>query len=471
MKPTPASAAATLLALASLLCVALILLAQRPKAPPVGPQVAHASGPTSTDGLDRARAPESTRDDGAVASFPAPAHVAAGTAPTARPFDQVFGDICAHLTARALGASSTAETDAALGPLYGELAGRKGLVNDYLRVCDAQSAPWTETEDLARAMAVSIGLDLAFQVMRDNPETLAAELSSDIAACLDRALFHEEYCALVTRPLLAGRFAGPEHADQIVSMLGSLTDDFEYAREPLRDILAQIWSASPDQSGVLTQAFGHDPTLSQAALVSLLSNEEYRATAVALAVERGDVKVAEAMVLSAARTLDFNASVALAKEMRRTFPYGNFLGAYSALAAQDRGALMREYRGARSEPSLARHRCDATTALCYPLRGDALAFAQDVFSADPDPEVRGTALLALGSYQSPGEFQASVTRALEDPLMTTAAHRHFIASAIENYGTRNYGAEGHAILDARIAAFLQSIRDRLAELERTDPGE
>lgn len=465
MKRNPAPAAATLLVLAGALCVAFALRTLRVAAPQ-DPRVAHASDRQSAAGLENAQAPALTRQDGAAAPAQDAALVAPGAAPAPRSFDEVFGDICAHLTANALGGSSTVETEAALGPLYGELAGRSGLVNDYLRVIDAQSAPWSETADRVRAMAVGVGLDLAFQVMRDNPDTLAAELSSDVAACIDRVLFHEEYCALVTRPLIAGRFASPEHADQIVSMLGSLTDEFDYAREPLGEILAQIWSASPDQSGVLTQALGHDPTLSEAALVSLLLNEEYRATAVGIAVERGDVRLAESMLLNAARTLEHSVSVALAKEMRRAFPYGNFIGAYSALAARDRAALMSEYRDALPEPSLARHRCDATSALCYPLRGDAVVFAQDVFRADPDPAVRGTALLALGSYQSPSEFQASVARALEDPMLSSADHRHFIESALENFSTRESAA-----LDDRIQAFIQATLDRLSELERRDVGD
>ncbi|MEL6428641.1 MAG: hypothetical protein AAFU73_05130 [Planctomycetota bacterium] len=355
--------------------------------------------------------------------------------PALRSFEAVFGEICAHLERNALGEAPRHEVERSLGPLYGELAGRHGLVDDYLRVSDALAAPWDSLHERVRTLAVGLGLDLALQVMRDHPEAFGTEMSADIAACIDRVLFHEEYCRLVTAPLLAGRFAGPEHAPQIVSMLGSLDAGHEWAREPLARLLTQIWSRSNDRSGLLTQAMGRDASLATAALASLLHSDEYRALALRVLVERGELELAERALAEAVRTLDAEQGLALTKQVREAFPYANLIGAYSTLAAQHRDALVEDYERARDDTGLARHRRDMTTALCFPFEADAPAFASAVFADDPDVLVRGTALLALASFQAEQQFRTTLADALGDGVLASADHRHFIAAAISNYAT------------------------------------
>lgn len=304
--------------------------------------------------------------------------------------------------------------------------------------------PWASAGDVEAAVAVesqvvvSVGrvlLDLSLQRMTKE-ESSRQDRGPLVAAMIAAMAAHAPMASVVHGLLHRTQYLEVEHEVPLIGLAKAACGDLAYLAPLVRDLLVTLWGNLSAETnarvGDLLLHFesGGDPTLRAAAVARLILSDRYRELVIARLIEVQDLDLMQEACNAAAKELPFTAAVEVLAALRGATDRGYFL-AYAVLAERFAEPLARHYEETLGQANQPRHREQVVSAVGHDrLHGPATA--RLAFDQDPDPRVRGVALLALAAHADVSVFRVRFERVVADPSLDRA----FVVNALRNYARR-----------------------------------
>ena len=364
----------------------------------------------------------------------------------ARSFDEIYADLVqVFLTSQVRGSSGQpfdpAGTNAQASALFKEIAEAGHAAGQgALTKLDAVPSPWSGERALAEALTCQLLLDFELQQM-SRAAIRAEQMSALVSSLIERLPFSAKYAALVQTLLEGQPYMGPEHEGPLMDLAPTAYGDLSYMAEPIRVLLVTLWEqlGGDRETDVETLLrYLNDPSggvLGLAAQQALLKDPKYRDLVVACLIQAGDEAAMNDMATFAAKELEVEGAIAVTKALRGAAQYTHFGGAYAALSERAPSELLESYGESLAANLDPKHREQAIQSLAWNIEDPALKseVAAKAFRDDPEPRVRGVALLALGVNAKPEVFRESFDLAMKDPDL----RRSYLVGALSNHASRN----------------------------------
>lgn len=376
-----------------------------------------------------------------------------------RDFDAIYRDLVGLFSSGGSSAASRADGETRgemAGALFLELARSGAAVGERtLGKLDGLVPPWQGESAQVEASVCRLILDFELQQMTkggvrtDQRSALVSDLLQRMPVAKD--------CANFAAALLRGQpYLGEEHESALLHMAGMSDGAYSFLAQPVKQLLVTLWKNLGARRGAhldeLLRVFD-DPEaglLGLAAQQQLLLYEEYRDLVVQHVLQARDPEAVRELAVFAAQSLPVPVAIEVTATLKEGSAEASLGGAYITLVERSQGDLEGSYRDALTAGLQPGHREQAVLAIANYGERDAAAFAREAFERDPEPRVRGVALLALGSNAEPEEFRDCYERALGEPSFRDPGQLAYLVSALSNHAPR----ADRAFLDTATAALL-----------------
>jgi len=390
-----------------------------------------------------------------------------------RSFDEIYADLVqVFLTSQVRGSNGQpfdpAGSNAQASALFKEIAEAGHAAGQgALTKLDAVPSPWSGERALAEALTCQLLLDFDLQQM-SRASIRAEQMSALVSSLIERLPFSAQYAGLVQTLLEDQPYMGPEHEGPLMDLAPTAYGDLSYMAEPIRVLLVTLWEQLGEERATDVETllrYLNDPSggvLGLAAQQALLKDPRYRDLVVACLIQAGDEAAMNEMATFAAKELEVEGAIAVTKALRGAALYSYFGGAYGALSERAPGELLGSYEESLAANLDPKHREQAIASLAWNIEDPALKLevAAKAFRDDPEPRVRGVAIMALSRSAKPEVFRESFQLALKDP----AFRRSFLSGALSNYASRNDAESVAGMVEALLKDPSLSDNDR-KELE------
>lgn len=305
----------------------------------------------------------------------------------------------------------------------------------------------------------AVVFDVVLQRLAHDVEAGAPALAATVALLLDAMVTGAGVAGIVADVLADRPYLDASHEGRLLALARSAQGDLQFLAEPVRRLLVTLWGnreragdAAP--VGDLLAWFG-DPdagVLGAAALERLLADERYRQVAVdRLCRDKRPQEMTQA-ALQAARTLPAAAAIDVVRALQTGFPEHSLFAAYGWIASTDPAALQADYERCLADGVMPRHRAELVSALATLGQGPGgLRVADLALRSDPDPRVRGTALLAWCNRAPIADAAAALDRAIADPAFDVHYDLDAVVFAVQALAIR---PERDVNTIDRVTAFL-----------------
>ena len=342
------------------------------------------------------------------------------------------------------------------GELFLELARSGAAVgSSTLRKLDGLAPPWHGESARVEAGVCRLILDFELQQMTKGA-VRADSRSALVSELLDRMPVARDWAGLAVGLLAGQPYLGAEHESVLLGMAGMAHGELAFLTQPVKVLLVTVWKNLGDRRGAhleeLLRVFD-DPDaglLGLAAQQQLLLYDEYRDLVVQHVLKSKDLEAVRELAVFAAEALPLQTAIEVTATLKEGAASANLGGAYIALVERSQVDLEGSYRDALSSGLKPGHREQAVLAIANYGEQGAAAFAREAFDRDPEPRVRGVALLALGANADPEEFRDCYQRAVEDRGLQDPRQLPYLVSALSNHAPR----ADRAFLDTATAALL-----------------
>jgi hypothetical protein len=350
---------------------------------------------------------------------------------------------------------------AAFGPEAGELS--------LLKV-DGIPPPWEGELSLVERGINNLILDFALQQMTrgEGHSDLRQPLVRDM---IDRLPLSPDYAGFITKRLDSQPYLDGTHELALMDLATIAHGDLAFLQDPVRRLLVTTWrnmgSSSLERADELL-AYLDDPDaglLQRAAMEYLLLSDEHRATVLSVLTKKGDHQLMVEMAHFAALHMDPDAAISVAAELKGASVYAHFGGAYMKLAERSHEELGSNYRTCLASNVQPGHREQSILALARYANGRADDIVREAFDHDPNPRVKGVALLAFGSQKGRGsDFQDCYRTAYADPNFHTRDTRYYLVNALSNHAPHG----DREFLDAATSQLMEVASLTSQEMEKLE---
>lgn len=376
-----------------------------------------------------------------------------------RDFEAIYRDLVDLFLAGGSSAATRADGESRgemAGALLLELARSGAAVGERtLGKLDGLVPPWQGEAAQVEASVCRLILDFELQQMTKGG-VRTEQRSALVVQLLDRMPVAKD-CADLAAALLRGQpYLDEEHESALLHMAGMADGEYRFLAQPVKQLLVTLWRNLGARRGAhldeLLRVFD-DPEaglIGRAAQQQLLLYEEYRELVVQHVLQSRDPEAVRELAVFAAQSLPVPIAIEVTATLKEGSAEAHLGGAYITLVERSQGELEGSYRGALTAGLKPGHREQAVLAIANYGERDAAAFAREAFERDPEPRVRGVALLALGSSAEPEEFRDCYQRAVAEPSFREPGQLAYLVSALSNHAPR----ADRAFLDTATAALL-----------------
>jgi hypothetical protein len=376
-------------------------------------------------------------------------HAAAadGAPPKARSFDEVYADLVRLFRERPEQQGDALRPRAGAAPsgrnaqaseLFAEMtivapdAGSRALM-----VLARLPIPWPRDNGLALGVAdvavCGLLLDFNLQQMTADPR-LSKKRPELVSSVLAQMPIAPDFASLALHLLKDAPYLEAVHEQVLLDMARAATGEVAFLEQPVKQLLLTLWAnlAKDGQGnyGDLLTYFDDsmNEVLRAAATQRLLASDQYRHIAVAKLVASGDSAAVAEAALFAAKSLPFATAIDTVRTLRCAFEHTHF-SAYTLLVEKSPQLMVEHYQACLAESTTPRHREELVVAVVnYADERTAISQACLAFDQDPDPRVKGVALLGLANRQAVDEFRSRFELAVGDRALAAIPTDYLILS-------------------------------------------
>ncbi|MBI1382491.1 MAG: hypothetical protein GC161_15545 [Planctomycetaceae bacterium] len=376
-----------------------------------------------------------------------------------RDFEAIYRDLVALFLAGGPSAAKRADETSRgeiAGALFLELARSDAAVGERtLGKLDAVVPPWQGEAAQVEVGVCRLILDFELQQMTKGG-VRTDQRSALVSALLERMPVAKDFADFAAALLRGQSYLGGEHEPTLLQMANMAEGEYQFLAQPVKQLLVTVWKNLGERRGAhldeLLRVFD-DPDaglIGRAAQQQLLLYEEYRDLVVQHVLQSRDPEAVRELAIFAAQSLPVPIAIEVTATLKEGSAEASLGGAYITLVERSQGDLEGSYRDALTAGLQPGHREQAVLAIANYGERDAAAFAREAFERDPEPRVRGVALLALGSSAEPEDFRDCYQRALGEPSFRDPRQLSYLVSALSNHAPR----ADRAFLDMATAALL-----------------
>lgn len=373
---------------------------------------------------------------------------AAGGAPQgARSFDEVYADLVRLFRERAEQRVDALRSHAGEAPagwevraseLFAEMtvvapdAGGKALM-----VLARLPIPWPRDNELDLGVAdVGVcGLLLDFNLQQMTADSrLSKKRPELVSGVLAQMPISPDFANLALHLLKDAPYLEAVHEKVLLDMARAATGEAAFVAQPVKQLLLTLWAnlakgGKGDYGDLLTYFDDSmNEVLRAAATQRLLASDQYRHIAIAKLVASGDSSAVAEAALFAAKSLPFETAIDTVRTLRCAFEHTHF-SAYTLLVEKSPQQMVEHYQACLAENTTARHREELVVAVVnYAEERTAILQACMAFDQDPDPRVKGVALLGLANRQAVDAFQSRFELAVGDQVLAAIPRDYLVLS-------------------------------------------